>query len=495
MLTRRELLVLGAQAGAVALLPGCGGPRASHDEESGIWLNDIHSQLNRTRVRELVRPRDASEVQAVLVRASHEGRAVSLAGGRHAMGGQQFGSGTICIDTAGLAAIGPFNRDRGVVEVGAGVQWPELIAWLQAAQGAPESPGFAIIQKQTGADRLSLGGALAANAHGRGLRLAPMVNDVEAFTLIDAHGTERRCSRSENVEWFQRAIGGYGMFGVITSVSLRLMPRGRLERVVEVIDASTVARHIEERIAAGFTYGDFQYSCDIGGDTFLRRGVFSCYRPTDRPVPAGQAELRTADWLRLIALAHLDRGRLFRSYSEYYGSTSGQIYSSETNQSADYIDDYHHLLREQLGALADGTEMISELYVPRPAIHEFLEAIRADMLQERPNPIYGTVRWIERDEVTALPWAREPWACVIVNLHTAHDPESLAVTAQHFQRLIERARELGGSYYLTYQRWAKPEQVVACHPRFTEFLAAKKRLDPEERFQSDWYRFYRETFA
>src|SRR2546428_9179968 len=42
----------------------------------------------------------------------------------------------------------------------------------------------------------------------------------------------------------------------------------------------------EQRIAAGFTYGDFQYHTDPDSPDFLRKGVFSCYRPvaanTDR---------------------------------------------------------------------------------------------------------------------------------------------------------------------------------------------------------------------
>ena len=31
--------------------------------------------------------------------------------------------------------------------------------------------------------------------------------------------------------------------------------------------------------------------------------------------------------------------------------------------------------------------------------------------------------------------------------------------------------------------------------QFAEFLRLKKRYDPEERFQSDWYRHYRTMFA
>ena len=78
---------------------------------------------------------------------------------------------------------------------------------------------------QTGADRLSLAGALACNAHGRGLSLKPIVDQVEAFDLMDPNGEVRTCSRGMNADVFRLAIGGYGLFGVITRVTLRLRPR------------------------------------------------------------------------------------------------------------------------------------------------------------------------------------------------------------------------------------------------------------------------------
>jgi hypothetical protein len=53
--------------------------------------------------------------------------------------------------------------------------------------------------------------------------------------------------------------------------------------------------------------------------------------------------------------------------------------------------------------------------------------------------------------------------------------------------LIDRAMGLGGSYYLTDHRFARRDQVEACHPQIGEFLRAKRRLDPELRFQSDWW--------
>jgi FAD/FMN-containing dehydrogenase len=490
MWTRRELLKSGAAGLALAALP-----RRFSAGTAELRVNDVHSKLNPTSVARIARP-DSTEALAALVRgAARDGRPLCLAGGRHAMGGQQFRRGALLVDTTALSQVHAYDAALGEIEVGAGIQWPELVEALRTLRTRGE-PGFSIVQKQTGADRLCLGGALSANAHGRGLALAPISGDVAAFTLVDASGGLLRCSRSENAERFALALGGYGLFGAIASVRLRLAPRRRLERVVEVIDLADLARRVAARTAEGFLYGDCQYDVALDRETGLRRGVFSCYRPVPDTAPlAAERRLGEDDWRELVRLAHLDPARAFDAYAAYYLSTSGQIYDSDTHQLSTYLDDYHAQLGARLGAFGSGSEMISELYVPRDALGAFLEAIRRDLREHGARLIYGTVRWIERDADSFLAWAREPWACVVVNLHTQHDAASLARTALDFQRLIDRALAHGGSYFLTYHRFARPEQVLAAHPRFREFLAQKRRFDPEERFASDWYAHYRDVFA
>src|SRR4029077_15576243 len=136
-------------------------------------------------------------------------------------------------------------------------------------------------------------GALASNVHGRGLTMKPIVSDVESFVLIDSHGRAIRCSREENIDLFRLVIGGYGLFGVVSSVALRLVPRRKLRRVVEVEDIDDIIARFDDRIRNGFLYGDFQFAIDPQSDDFLRRGVFSCYEPLpdSAAVPNGQKEL------------------------------------------------------------------------------------------------------------------------------------------------------------------------------------------------------------
>jgi FAD/FMN-containing dehydrogenase len=466
--------------------------------QTNLAVNDIHSQLNPTQVAEIVPVDSLAAIQATIRRAAEQGRALCIAGGRHAMGGQQFATGAVLLDTTRLNRILNFDPAAGLIEVEAGIQWPELIGYLVTAQkDTPWPQQWGIVQKQTGADRISLGGSLASNGHGRGLKMRPIIADVESFVLVDAQGEAQSCSRQENSELFRLVIGGYGLFGIVYSVKLRLMPRQKVERVVEVITADSLCAAFEQRLQAGFLYGDFQFSTDEKSGDFLHRGVFSCYRPVDlaAPLPEDQRELSADNWNHLFYLSHADKAEAFRRYAGYYLSTSGQIYGSDTHQLSTYLDNYHHDLDQRLGATHPATEIITEIYVPRPVLPGFLAEVRDDFRANEVNLIYGTIRLVEVDTESFLAWARQPYACTIFNLHTVHTPQGLEHSAAAFRRLIDMAIRRDGSYFLTYHKYAARRQVEACYPQFAEFLRLKRRYDPEERFQSDWYRHYRNMFA
>lgn len=462
----------------------------------GTLVNDIHSQLNPTWVGKVAAVRTVSDVQAAVREAAKHDLPVCTAGGWHAMGGQQFVRGGVLIDTRALHHVLAFDDERGLIDVEAGIQWPELIGYLLDVQkGAARHWG--IIQKQTGADRLSIGGALSANAHGRGLTLKPLVGDVEAFTLVDATGELRRCSRTENAELFRLVIGGYGLFGVIGTVTLRLAPRRKVRRTVEIRTADELMPAFDARIADGYHFGDFQFALDPASPDFLRRGIFSCYKPIDdaTPMPEAQRSLSADDWTRLLHFAHTDKSKAWDAYSSHYLATSGQIYWSDTHQLSTYIDDYHTALDRTLGSAHRSTEMITEIYVPRAQLADFLQEAAEEFRRNGSSCIYGTVRLIERDDESLLAWAKESYACTIFNICTEHSPAGLERSQAMFRRLIDIAAARGGSYFLTYHRWATREQVLRCYPQFPEFLRLKRVHDPGERFQSDWYRHYARMFA
>ena len=462
-----------------------------------VLVNDVHTQLNPTFVRCVTPVTSLTELRRIIRRARREDRSISIAGGRHAAGGQQFAAGAELIDTRPLRRVLSFDPRVGTIEVESGIQWPELMSFLRGVRGE-ETPAWTVAQKQTGTDRLSIGGALAANAHGRGLTLPPIISNVESLVLLDADGDLHHCSRTENYDLFRLAIGGYGLFGFIYSTKLRLAPLRKLRRIVRLIGVPELPAGFAERIRDGCLYGDFQFAIDPKSDDFLHRGIFACYEPVaeSTALSSDSRNLTAEDWKGLIHLAHIDPTRAFERYSQHYLATSGQVYDSNQQYASDYFEDYHRELDAKLSAAEPGTEVIGELYVPREILPRFLAQAREDLRLPKAAPlIYGTIRLIEKDAESFLGWAKQSYACVIFNFHTPHTAEGLARTRNTFRQLIDLALQHDGNFYLTYHRYATRNQVLACYPQFPEFLRLKLHYDPEERFQSDWYRHYKQMFA
>src|SRR3979490_2567568 len=122
MISRREFV-----AGSVATLVASSASGRLAPEPESILVNDIHSQLNSTRVLGISQPRSLEDVQSIVRTARKDRKIISVAGGRHAMGGQQFGTDTLLIDTRGLSRVLNLDRKHGIVEAEAGIEWPELI--------------------------------------------------------------------------------------------------------------------------------------------------------------------------------------------------------------------------------------------------------------------------------------------------------------------------------------------------------------------------------
>src|SRR5690349_13715121 len=231
MSRRRDFLRFAALA-----LPTLAWGQAAKEPE-GISVNDMQGQLSGTLVYKIVTPDTIDGVHEAIKLAQSEERNVCISGGRHSMGSQAFAADGVLVDTRKLAKVLALDNDKGLVEVEAGMQWPELLETLH------KTP-WAFHQKQSGVDRVTIGGSLSANMHGSELASAPFVSDIESFKLLTAKGQLVNCSRSENADLFRLAIGGYGVFGFVYSVTLRLARRRKLERIADMrtVDGLEIGR-------------------------------------------------------------------------------------------------------------------------------------------------------------------------------------------------------------------------------------------------------------
>ncbi|MEM6562713.1 MAG: FAD-binding oxidoreductase, partial [Planctomycetota bacterium] len=381
-ISRREALI----GGAALALAGCvgNGPDADRDAAGdGVFVNDVHARLSRTRVREVVEP----TTPKALAKAIATSDGASICGGRYCSGGQPFLRDGRLIDMRHLDRVLNVDAERGLITAEAGIRWPKLMAAIEK-----HAPKWAIQQKQSGADEVSLGGTLSVNAHGRCLAAAPIVQDVEAIDLLDRAGNVVRCTRTNNPERFRRVIGGYGLFGAMTSVTLRLVPKRPLVMRVQVATATNAVGLMDEAAGRGATHGDFQYNVDADSPGFMREGLVVTYEPTDARPNRKSADV-AASFTQLAVAAHLDKSAAWAGYRRQMLGQDGAVDWNGAWQAATYVAGYHQHVDAATDAPA-GSEVLSEVFVPRERLAEFLAAMGEVIRRFDADIIYGNVRLI-----------------------------------------------------------------------------------------------------
>ena len=486
--------MLAAAFALAVLAPACRNePEKPPAPPPGIDVSDLPGRLGTVRVAELTMPGSIHDVQETVRRAKAAKRPISIAGGRHAVGGQPFGAGTILLDMTGMKDVIRFDRDRGTVEAEAGITWADLQRFLRDRQG-DGGPEWALRQRPKDSDRRTIGGAVASNAHGDGLAMKPIVEDVETVILVDAEATIKRCNRRENPDLFRLVIGGYGLFGVMAHVELRLAPRVKTQRLVEEAQAKDLPSLFARRIKEGFTSGEFRFAIDPQAEDFLRKGILSCRRPVkaSTPLTAEPKTLTEENLGELFYLAHAEPAAAFERAGSFALGTSGEVGWADEQATDPPLGHDHEAVDTRLGAKEPGAELTVEVTVPRERLPELLEDLRAMMKEQGFGPIDGTVRLVEKDDETFLPYAPVRGAAVRLSLHVVRTPAGMEALAPRVRRIIDLARARGGSFFPGDHRFATKEQLEACYPQLRDALARKEQLDPEERFQSEWFRAIRE---
>ncbi len=521
MLNRREWMRRNAALGCavVSQLPGCGAnapPPADPSNQTpqgigavsapptpmtmlprGILLNDRQSRLNATSVLGMLEPKSVDDLQAIIQRANQQGIPLSVSGGRFAMGGQQFGQETLHLDTsASLDRILELDQQRGLLRVQGAVMWPAVLAYLRGQTPPAGEPPWTIRQKQAGVNRVTLAGAVSSNIHGRGLRFAPFVEDIESLLIINAAGEAVPCDRQENAELFSLVVGGYGLFGVVAEATLRLAPQFQVQRSVEIIKASQLGARLQQCIDEGYVFGECELSADFSQSD--SPALLVCGKPStgesQKVADQSSPETDEAERANRLLLRHRDKQAAFDAHSQRLLATDGQVVWSDLQQMSDDFVEVHPTVDQQLGKTVPGTDVITELVVAVDQLAALLTAT-SRLIQEREiDVISAKVSLVEPDDVTFLRWAVERSACIQFCVHVDHSNEGLAKAADDARTLVQAALDHGGRYYPTYHRWPTRDQVLTAFPQFIEFLKLKLKLDPKERFQSQWYRHYKAMF-
>jgi len=444
---------------------------------------DDASRLSPNSPAEVIRvaadPAEAEQQLSRLVkRAAKEGRHVSIVGAQHAMGGHTLYPGGIALD------MHPFSRlslDEGkrLLTAGAGARWLEIIPYL-------DQRGYAVSIMQTNND-FSVGGSISVNCHGWQNNTPPIASTVESFRLVTASGEILRCSRAEHRELFSLALGGYGLFGVILEVELRVVPNDYYEAEARAVAPADYVKVYHELTRnhpdVGMAYGRIS----VAPASFMQEASVTLLRrkATAKPVKNTLTEEKPSLLKRLVYRGGVGSayGKNLRwTLEKMIGETEGKILSR--NQVMNEPSDLY-ATRDP-----EATDILHEYFIPAARFAEFIEKSRPIFLSYRPELLNITVRNVEPDQDTFLRYAPEEMFGLVLLFHQRRDEAAEATMKVMTRELIDAALACGGRYYLPYRPHATPEQFLRAYPQARQFFALKQGYDPSGVFENQFYLNY-----
>lgn len=444
---------------------------------------DDASRLNATPVAEFwAMPADPDEavnaLRDLLERARREGRPVSIAGARHSMGGQSLARDGIVIDMLPLRHM-ELDESHELLHVGAGARWDDVLAYLDA-----RGRSIGVMQSN---NSFTVGGSISVNCHGWQHNHAPIASTVESFRLMTADGVLHDCARDREPELFALALGGYGLFGVILDVDLRVVPneRYRIERyAVATDDYVTAFREHASGESAAMAYGRLcivpSRLCD---DAILT--VFHRDPAPDGAIPPlsdpGLDELRRTIF-RGSAESAYGKELRWNAETQLHQHVGGRYFSR------------NQLLNEGVEVFQDrssgSTDILHEYFVPPEEFESFCDAVRESVRRHDANLLNITVRNVTADSDTFLRYAGRDLFALVMLYSQPRTPEGEESMQALTRELIDAALEHNGRYYLPYRLHATDDQLRRAYPQVGEFFALKAVYDPDGLFQNSFYRRY-----
>ncbi len=201
------------------------------------WSNWAGNQLSKP-VR-IERPSSESEVVEIVRRAVAEHLRVKVVGSGHSFTGIAVPD-EVMIDLAQMNRVVNVDHVGGVITVQAGIVLSDLNAYLESHKLS--MPNLGDVTYQT------LAGAVSTSTHGTGLQRTGLAAQIRAFKLVTASGEVLTCDPVHNAEIFHCGRVSLGALGVITEVTLNVVPAFNLRAVEQPMRISHVLDNFAQLI-------------------------------------------------------------------------------------------------------------------------------------------------------------------------------------------------------------------------------------------------------
>jgi len=439
-------------------------------------LNDA-SQLSPTRVAKHIIMRTQSQKTVIarlreeLNQARQEGRPLVASAARHSMGGQSL-AGNCTAMTFDQNRL-ELDRDSETYRVPSGMRWSRVVRALDAK-------GFSPKVMQSNND-FATGSSFCVNAHGWPVPYSAVGSTVRSISLMLADGEVITCSRTENAEQFNLAMGGYGLNGIVLELDIEMVPNMRLVPNFEVMPALELGQRfvsiLSERPDIQMAYGRL----DVTIDGFFQQGILVTFEPDkdQQDLPEVASSGLFNKFSREVLRGQLGSDRM-KSLRWLLETKAGPWLAAPVTR--------NRLINEPVVTLEDRdpdrTDILHEYFVPPDRFAEFIQACRDIIPSSFQELLNITLRYVATDTESVLRYAPQPRIAAVMLFSQEMSTRSELDMQRMTRALIERVLEIGGTYYLPYRLHASDDQFRRAYPTAEAFVNSKRRIDPDLIFRN-----------
>jgi len=447
------------------------------------YTNDA-SQLNLTKIDTLIKVPDSkpeieNQLRQIIQYAKEKNLKISIAGAQHSMGGHTIYPNGILLNMLPYKHM-KLNEKNNILTIGSGALWEDAIKYLDK-----HGKSIAVMQAFSS---FSVGGSMSVNGHGWQKNLPPISSSVVSFTLMDQNGEILNCSREENPELFKLVIGGYGLFGVILDVKLRVVDNIALQYKYIRLSADQYPNYykkfISENPAVNLVFGRLR----ISDKHFLEDATINYFeKANEKPLPLPLQNAKNEETKRLV----------FRSTvnSEYGKRLRWDLETGMNKITKNAVYSRNELLNDHVSLIENkdpnSTDLLQEYFIPERNFSQFIRDIKPVLKSSGLDLLNITIRAVNKDEDSYMNYAREDvfgFVFLFNQKKTEKQEHAMKILTNH---LVDIALKNEGTYYLPYRLHIGREKMRKVYPQAASFFELKRKYDPSEIFDNKFYQHYK----
>lgn len=441
------------------------------------FTNDA-SQLNLTKIDTIIKvPNNKKEIEIqlknVLKYAKENNLKISIAGARHSMGGHTIYPNGIVLNMLSYKQM-ELDTTNNILTIGSGALWEDALKYLDKY-----GKSIAIMQAFSS---FSIGGSISVNGHGWQKDVPPLSASVVSFTLMKENGEIINCSRQENQELFKLVIGGYGLFGIILDVKLKVVENEALQykyiRLSPDNYLKYYKKYISENPNVNLVFGRLR----ISEKHFLEEATLNFFEKVEVSIPVLQNE-KSTEAQRLVFRGSVN--------SEYGKRLRWNLETGMNKVSRNEIYSRNELLNDHVSLIENkdtsSTDLLQEYFIPERNFNQFIMDMKPILKKSKIDLLNITIRGVHQDQDSYLSYARENVFGFVFLFNQKKTDKQEADMKKLTNQLLEVALKNEGTFYLPYRLHIDKDKMRKSYPNADKFFQLKLKYDPTELFNNKFY--------